>query len=560
MIGLLRNLLSTEVYVSRVEKDRARLIYGITLSIMLFFGVFVVASSTDLVQIDQSSVTFTLAIVGMYVFGVLALVATRTGMRTLSAVSPLAMWYLSAMQIAIGDGFDIAVTGVVLAIFVLLSAFLLRERGLLVGLAGSLVAIGLGIYQRQFLPNDSTELVSEMILLFLSLLAMCAVLYFFLHSGRIEQEESIADEVAARLNLATLTTQLARRISSRTALDDLLTTAVTDIRSTYPDLYHVQIFLIDRRANEARLAASTGEVGQMLLKRQHSLPIGSISVIGQVTASGTPIVAHANAPDSLHRHNELLPDTAVEAAFPLRIGEEIIGALDLQSTNATVFDDQDDLLIFQSLADSIAVAIDNAQLVEQTEARLQENQRLLEQTRIAMREVERFNRELTERAWTSYLQFKGGELGVTVDFANNIVRQTAEATPTLETAIREGRVVQHGRDRGLVSVPVFVRGQVIGAMEFELDAALPPEDIALVQEVAERFGLALESARLYEESRRVAQRESLLNEISSRLQTTNTVDSLLAETARGLQSTLGANRVAIRLGAPPTVANGGGSR
>ena len=69
--------------------------------------------------------------------------------------------------------------------------------------------------------------------------------------------------------------------------------------------------------------------------------------------------------------------------------------------------------------------------------------------------------------------------------------------------------------------------------------------------VAERFSLALESARIYEESRRVAQRESTLNQIGSRLQTTNTVDTLLAETARGLQASLGATRVAIRLGAPP---------
>ncbi len=556
MIGLLRNPLSTEIYTSRVEKDRARLIYGITLSIMLFFSLFVAAASTGLLDLDQSSITYVLAVAGLYIFGVIAIVATRLGMRLLSAISPLVMWYLSGMMIAIGDGFQIAVTGVVLAIFILLAAFLLRERGLIVGFAGAMAAIGLGIYQRQFLPNSSPEIVSEMILLFLSLLGMGAILYFAMRSTRIEQEESLADVVAARLNLATLTTQLARRISRRTALDDLLTTAVTDIRTTYPDLYHVQIFLIDRRANEAHLTASTGEVGQMLLKRRHSLPVGSISVIGQVTGSGEPIVAHANAPDSLHRRNELLPDTAVEAAFPLKLGEEIIGALDLQSTNATVFDNQDDLLIFQSLADSIAVAIDNARLVEQTEARLQENQRLLEQTRVAMREVERFNRELTERAWASYLQFKGGEIGVTVDFANNVVRQTAEPTTTLEAAAREGRVVQRGRDHSIVSVPVSVRGQVIGAMEFELDASLASEDVQLVEEVAERFGLALESARLYEESRRVAQRESLLSEISSRLQTTNTVDNLLAETARGLQSTLGANRVAIRLGAPPA-ANGG---
>ena len=101
-------------------------------------------------------------------------------------------------------------------------------------------------------------------------------------------------------------------------------------------------------------------------------------------------------------------------------------------------------------------------------------------------------------------------------------------------------------------------------MEFELDGeALAPEDADMIQAVAERFGLAVESTRLYEESRRVARRETMLNEIGSRLQRTNSINAVLTEAARGLQSTLGANRVAIRLGAPPQTAgaaeNGGDS-
>jgi hypothetical protein len=89
-------------------------------------------------------------------------------------------------------------------------------------------------------------------------------------------------------------------------------------------------------------------------------------------------------------------------------------------------------------------------------------------------------------------------------------------------------------------------------MEFELDGMrLTPEDLELVSDVSERFGLALESTRLYEESLRVAQRESVLNEIGTRLQATRSVDSLLSEAARGLQTSLGAHRVAIRLGTPP---------
>jgi hypothetical protein len=97
-----------------------------------------------------------------------------------------------------------------------------------------------------------------------------------------------------------------------------------------------------------------------------------------------------------------------------------------------------------------------------------------------------------------------------------------------------------------------VRGFAIGALEFETDEALAPEDINLIRDICERLALAAEGARVSDDNRRVALREAILNDISRRLQTSNNVDRLLEETARGLQTTLGANRVSIRLGAPPT--------
>ena len=102
----------------------------------------------------------------------------------------------------------------------------------------------------------------------------------------------------------------------------------------------------------------------------------------------------------------------------------------------------------------------------------------------------------------------------------------------------------------VIAVPVRVRGQVIGAMEFELTDTgnLSPEDLNLMEEVGEQLGLAAESNRLFETSQRVAQREALVNEISTRLQASNNVEMTLNEAARSLRSTLKANRVTIRLG------------
>jgi GAF domain-containing protein len=238
------------------------------------------------------------------------------------------------------------------------------------------------------------------------------------------------------------------------------------------------------------------------------------------------------------------------------IGDKVIGALDLQSTQAGAFPDRD-LPTYQTLADHIAIAIDNARLFDEAQRRLEENRYLVEQSRSALREVERMNMRLTGRAWSEFLQGQQGAVGLLLDFEQNQVLPAADWTDGLKQALDHNRAVQTwGNGRQVLAVPLRVRGQPVGAMEFELDenGRISPEDMALVEEVSERFGLAVETARLYQESQRSAQREALINEISARLQASNNVESTLNEAARSLQQTLKAKRVAIRLGQP--AANG----
>jgi GAF domain-containing protein len=388
--------------------------------------------------------------------------------------------------------------------------------------------------------------------------------FLFLRFLRLSRSEAAAGAREDRLKLAELTTQVSQRISRRMALNEVLNNAVEQIETNYPSIYHAQIFLVDEKRQNARLVASTGEVGRLLLGRKHSLPVGSLSVIGQVTVQGKPIIARSDAGDGVHRRNEFLPETVVEAAFPLRIGEQIIGALDMQSKISGTFGD-DDIPTFQSLADHLAIAIDNARLFEETEKRLQENQQLVEQTRRTASEIERLNQQLTGRFWEEYLSGQSDSMGLNVDFNSKTARKDEEWTTTLEEALSFNHPIQQAQDgTQVIAVPVRVRGQVIGAMEFELDESgnLSPEDLNLIEEVGEQLGLAAESNRLFETSQRVAQREALVNEISTRLQASNNVEMTLNEAARSLRSTLKANRVTIRLGTPPpkppTNGNGNG--
>ncbi len=560
MLYLLRTPFSTERYKTEADKARARTINGLTIALVVVYSLFLIIgrlgllSFSNMVGSESRLQLFAPIALGLMYGGVVAtLMVTRLGYRQASAYTMLASFYAASVVISIPNGLIYAPMGAPLLVMIVIGGFLLGERGISLTTGISTLVVALAMLQRQNIP-DAPQNAPFAFILFTALFVLTGlILQVFLRLQEIGLEEKVGKAARGRQELASLTTQLAQRISRHFILAELLDSTVEDIRKTYPDIYHVQIFLTDEEANEARLVASTGEVGKALLRRKHSLPIGSRSVIGQVTANSTTVIAAASGTETVHRRNEFLPDTAAEAAFPLRLGNALIGALDLQSKQVDAFTDPDGLTIFQSLADSIAIAVDNARLFEQTERRVQENQRLIDQMRTTMREVERLNLELTGRSWQTFLSYKGEELGVTVDLESNVVRQSAEITPTLATAMRDGRTQQtQDGDYQVISTPLRVRGQVIGAMEFEvIDTDFANEDLELVNGVAERFSLALESARIYEESRRVAQRESTLNQIGSRLQTTNTVDTLLEETARGLQASLGANRVAIRLGTPP---------
>src|SRR5690606_1214656 len=123
-----------------------------------------------------------------------------------------------------------------------------------------------------------------------------------------------------------------------------------------------------------------------------------------------------------------------------------------------------------SLADNIAVAIDNTRLVEQTTQRLLENQQLVQQMRDAMQQVERLNRQLTAKAWSDYLLGRESDMSVMFDAERNAVQRGTEWTPTLSQAVRENTIVQKQEgDQSIIAIPVQVRGQPIGALEFEVE-------------------------------------------------------------------------------------------
>lgn len=175
---------------------------------------------------------------------------------------------------------------------------------------------------------------------------------------------SLEARVEERTRQIRTAAEVAHAVTSTPDLDELLRRAVDLIQDRF-GYYHVTIFLLDREGKQAVVRESTGEAGQVMKARGHSLAVGSQSIIGWVTANNQSRIASDVGRDPVHFKNELLPETRSEAAVPLQVGGRVLGALDVQSTQPNAFR-AEDLEVLQTLADQLSAAIQNARLAQQS--------------------------------------------------------------------------------------------------------------------------------------------------------------------------------------------------
>jgi GAF domain-containing protein len=355
------------------------------------------------------------------------------------------------------------------------------------------------------------------------------------------------------------TAEVAQATSQILELQPLLESAIKTISQRF-GFYHVQVFLLDDARENAVLVASTGTVGRLLLDRKHRLAVGSRSVIGRVTSVGQPVIARDSDPNNVRYRNELLPETRAELALPIRDGDTIIGALDVQSRNEAEIDDNV-VQALQVLSNLLATAIRNSRLFEQQSATARENAALYGQTRDNLDEIQRLNRELTGQAWRDFLNESQAASGVTLE--DDDLRMEAEWTRLMQQA-GEGRMVYEPYAGGTrVALPLVLRGAIIGAVEFDTRDALSLEALAGARAILDRLTVSLENARLYEAAQSSTAQEARLNQISARYGSASSIDELLDITLHELSSTLGAERGTVRLSSSAPVyethQNGGGA-
>lgn len=191
----------------------------------------------------------------------------------------------------------------------------------------------------------------------------------------LEKQRLLREAQRRALELQTAA-EIARDTTNTLALDNLLSRIVALLCERF-NFYHASIFLLDQNRTHAVVRESTGEAGKDMKTRGHKLAVGSKSVVGTVTASGEPLIISDTSKSPIYFPNPLLPDTRSEMGIPLKLGTQVIGALDIQSTQANAFT-MDDVAVLQILSDQIAIAIENARAYELSQKAVDE-----------MREVDR---------------------------------------------------------------------------------------------------------------------------------------------------------------------------
>jgi PAS domain S-box-containing protein len=256
--------------------------------------------------------------------------------------------------------------------------------------------------------------------------------------------------------------------------------------------YHVGIFLLDEIGQYAVLRAASSEGGQRMLERRYSLPVGQVGVVGSAVMTSEPHIALDVGEDAVFFDNPDLPETRSEMALPLWVRGEVIGVLDVQSREPSAFTEED-VAILLILADQLAIAIQNARLVERTEEQLRELNLLYGQ----------FNAETWER-----LLAAERPLGYVYDQID--VSPVDELpSPAYDLAVERNEIVgldASGASESVLAVPLRIRGQVIGSLGVEADNGRDwtPEEVTLVEAVSEQVAQAIDSARLFAEAQKTA--------------------------------------------------------
>ncbi len=545
----IKQFLAPPVFDDEEQSRTARLLNAVLLALL---AMTVIGTAVTIpLEPSEYVVNITLGVVLVVAFLVLRGLVHRGYLHLVGGLLSTVLWLVFTFLIWNSNGLhNPAVTGYLLVI--ILAALLAGRYAVIPAVFASVVAAIGAMYGERIglipVMRTRTSSLLDLFTLITTLSLAAALLDFAMHS--INQGFALARDRArayaeANRELRAVRATLEERVVERTrALErrseflrvaaevgrgamsihdvgELLPYLAHAIRSRF-DLRHVFLYLLDERGDVAMLREVSAEDDRWLPSPGSRLAVGGRHPVGYTAQFGEPRFLEQ-------------PGGPPKAYVPMVIGRRVIGVLEMEGRLR-----QEDLTVLQVLADLSATAIENARLLTEAQASL-------EATRWAYEEASR-------RAWAEMLRARAG-VGYACDYLGDVrpvkPEERISRHPEARSAMRDGEVVQ--ADDFTVFVPLRVRGRSLGVLRLrkpEEAGRWSADDLALMGTMVEQLGMALESARLYQSTQRMAARERAVGEIAGKLRASLNPDEILKVMVRELGRALKAEQTMVEITGP----------
>jgi len=401
-------------------------------------------------------------------------------------------------------------------------------------------------------------------------------------TGLLGISQNISDlknaEMASRRGAQQLQTasEIARDTAGSLDTALILKNAVNLIRERF-NYYHASVFLVESEGKFAVLQEASGKTGEIMKKIGHRLAVGSSSLVGQATEHAVTVVVNDTHSHTDYYPNPLLPDTSAEVVVPLKIGDHVLGALDVQSEIKDAFL-AEDLRTLEILADQLSIALENANLFTKTHEQISKQKLLRKLTTSASSSSEedeamqKITAGLTEALGSRvaiYFQSDDGALelrsfagyddqavpAITVNFDEGLVGTAASQRHSVGYSEPAENLQLDGRNseiRSALAVPIIYLDNLLGVLLLESTRAFSYDDNdrELLGSLGDSLGVIIANIRLLLQVRKQMEWQEKLFDISGKIRHSVDVDSILRTTAQEIGQKFAFSEVVIQLASP----------
>ena len=391
---------------------------------------------------------------------------------------------------------------------------------------------------------------------------------------------TLEQRVANRTKALTTSSEVSRRLSTILNQKELVIKVVEQVKNAF-GYYHAHIYLYNDNEDELIMVGGTGDAGEAMLAEGHKISKGR-GLVGRAAENNEPVLVTDTSQDPGWLPNPLLPETKSEVAIPISIGDQVLGVLDVQHDKTNGLG-QEDVDALQSIANQVAVAIQNINRYENTQ-KMAADLEVVANVGIATSTITDVGHllqevvDLSKRSFDLYhahiyllnesgdvleLASGAGEVGRKMVAEGRQIPLNSEQSLVARAArTQEGVVVNDvqadpdflpnpllPKTRAEMAVPMLVGGKVVGVLDVQSEQVnrFTDTDVNIQTTLATQIAVALQNARSLTNAQKQAERETKLNLIAQKIQSTTTVEEAMQIAARELGHALGKRQTLVAL-------------